>query len=330
MHTSLFRTRLLACLMAVGLTGCNSSNDTSAPPTPPTTPDTSVKVNVYTSIANCSEADDVANCDFQQGIYVLKMDPSVSDAQQTRAKNQVDDFISGLHDDVKTLFSKKRVVIGLTLSEPDPESPSEADQFVLALANSMNEAEGMPKVLDAIELIYTAIEEDSGPADETLKLAAYQKLIQLFDYYIDADSTPGDELQAAFDQFNALLATQKADAESQSKEYLRHNPCNYGNGQLAAGTCPISEEDEDGTGNKDPIHILSADLNPGAMMGVSYEYMLDPSKAEIGEMEGSQGTEFTNTQEAIASGSADALNWTNPAFKPLADYIEKWLRVNAS
>lgn len=324
MHTKLLRTSLMACLIAVGLTGCNSSNDTS---TPPTTPETSVKVNVYTSIANCSKADDVANCDFQQGIYVLKIDPSVSDVQQTRAKDQVDDFISGLHDDVKTLFSKKRVVIGLTLSEPDPESPSDADQFVLALANSMNEAEGIPKVLDAIELIYTAIDEDSGPVDETLKLATYQKLIQLFDYYIDANSTPGDELQAAYNQFNALLATQKADAESQSKEYLRHNPCNYGNGQLAAGTCPISEEDEDGTGNKDPIHTLDADLNPGAMMGVTYEYMLDPSKAEIGEMEGSQGTAFTNTKETIASGNADALNWTNPAFKPLADYIEKWLRI---
>lgn len=308
----------VAALVAVFLVGCGGGSSSGGSNS---TVPTSTKVNVYTSVDNCSTAVDVPNCQFENGIYVLKVDAAVSDAQQERAKVQVEDFIARLHDDTRKLYSQKRVVIGLLEDEPDPSSGSAADAFVLKLADSMNEQNGTPKVLDAIELVYT----DLSGKDETIGLTTYQKLIQLFDYYIDGNNNTaaGAELLASYTAFKAALSV--VQASGVYPEYLVHDSCNYGNGQLNAGACtPEPDDDPDGTGKRDPIHILSADLNPGAMMGLTYEYMRDPSKAEIGEVEGSSGTVFSNTG-TIGEGSPDAINWSNPAFKPLADYIRKWL-----
>ncbi|WCE29684.1 histidine ammonia-lyase [Vibrio sp. SCSIO 43137] len=301
-----------AVVVAGSLAGCGEeSNSGSSAPT---------KVDVYTSIDNCSTAVDVPNCQFENGIYVLKIDTAVSDAQQARTKVQVEDFISRLHDDVRKRYSQKRVVIGLLEDEPDPSSGSTADAFVLKLADSMNENSGTPKVLDAVELVYTNL----GGKDETTSLTTYQKLIQLFDYYIDGNNNTivGAELLASYNAFKALLIIQ---ASGGYPEYLVHDSCNYGNGQLNANTCTTDPDDDpDGKGKRDQIHTLSADLNPGAMIGLTYEYMRDPSKAELGEVKGSSGTVFSNTG-TIGQGSPDAINWSNPAFKPLADYINKWL-----
>ena len=298
------------------LVGCGEDNNSGA------TSASSTKVNVYTSVDNCSTDIDVPNCQFENGIYVLKIDAAVTDAQQERARVQVEDFISRLHDDVRKRFSQKRVVIGLLEDEPTPSSGSPADAFVLKLADSMNEKAGTPKVLDAIELVYTNL----GGKDETTGSTTYQKLIQVFDYYIDGNNNTatGSELLASYTAFKSILVVQSA---SGYPEHLVHDPCNYGNGQLTANTCAIDvDDDPDGTGKRDPIHTLSSDLNPGAMMGIAYEYMRDPSKAEIGEVKGSSGTVFSNTG-TIGEGAANAINWSNPAFKPLADYITKWLKT---
>ncbi|WCE31426.1 histidine ammonia-lyase [Vibrio sp. SCSIO 43137] len=297
----------LTILAASILLGCNEGNSTT-------------KVNVYTSVDNCSSAADVPHCHFENGVYVLKIDSSVSDAQVERVKVQINDFLSNASNDVRNLYNQKRIIIGLLEDEPDPSSGSAADAFVLKLADSMNEKSGTPKVLDAIELVYTNL---SGK-DETTGLTSYQKMIQLFDYYIDNNnnSAAGAELQTSYAAFKTLLVVQ---ASGGYPEYLVHDSCNYGNGQLVPNTCSIDvDEDPDGSGKRDPIHTLSVDLNPGAMLGLTYEYMKDPSKAEIGEVKGSNNTPFSNTG-TIGQGNPDALNWSNPAFKPLANYISKWL-----
>ena len=213
-------------------------------------------------------------------------------------------------------------MIGLIEDEPDPSNGSSADAFVLKLADSMNETAGTPKVLGAIELVYTNL----GGKDETTGSTTYQKLIQVFDYYIDGNrnTAPGSELLASYTAFRAMLAIQAAGGYP---EHLVHDPCNYGNGELATNTCTIDiDDDPDGTGKRDPIHMLRSDLNPGAMMGIVYEYMRDPSNAEIGEVKGSNGTVFSNTG-TIGEGEANAIDWSNPAFKPLADYVKKWLKT---
>jgi len=311
---------VLLSFIVIALIGCESENSSGSTPV-------LTNVNVYTSVDNCSVAVDVPNCHFDNGIYVLKIDSAVTAAQQERVRVQIVDFMKKASDDVRKLFNQKRVIIGLLEDDPGPSSDSVADAFVLKLADSMNEKNSTPKVLDAIELVYTNLDEK----DETLKLTTYQKLIQLFDYYVDGNnnSSAGTELQAAFDAFKLLLSTQASVAPS---EYLIHNPCNYGNGQLVGHPCLTdpnydSDGDPDGKGNRDTTHILSADLNPGAMMGITYEYMRDPSKVEIGEVKGSNGTAFSNTG-TIGTGNSDAIDWSNPAFKPLADYVNKWFLVN--
>lgn len=133
--------------------------------------------------------------------------------------------------------------------------------------------------------------------------------------------------EVAYQQFRSELAEQ---AMTSQGEYLVHNPCNYGNGQLLANTCIIdSESDPDGTGSRDPIHILKSDLNPGALLGLTYQYMQDPNNVEVGEVSGSSGTPLSNVG-AIGEGSVRDLSWSNPAFKPLADYLNRWFFVNTT
>lgn len=287
-----------------------------------------VDVNIKTSIENCSSKVDVANCHFENAIYILKLDAAVSDEQQQRVKVQVSDFISGSHNEVRRLFANKRLVIGLVEGEPDPSNLSANDEFILALADSMNQANGMAKVLDGIELVYTNLADDDGKGnviyiDETKKLAAYQKLIQLFDYYVDENnnSRAGAELEAAYNQFLLILDRQSTQGYA---EHLVHDPCNYGNGQLPLNSCTVDPDDDpDGSGTRDPIHVLESNLNMGAIIGMSHDYMKDSSKNTTGELEGSNGTRFKNSG-VIGDGNPDSIDWSNPAFKPLADYINKW------
>ncbi|MGF1756060.1 hypothetical protein L4C33_21030 [Vibrio makurazakiensis] len=287
---------------------------------------------IRTSIDNCYTNVDVPNCHFENGIYLLKLGTTVTDEQLQRAKIQISDFIARSHDEVKALFSRKRIVIGLVEDGPDPSNASSVDEFILALADSMNEKNGATKVIDGIELVYTHLEDDDGNRntiyiDETKKLAAYQKLIQLFDYYVDenGNSAPGAALQSAYSKFLQIL-------EEQSKqgypEYLTYNQCNYGNGQLPVNTCDIdADDDPDGSGKRDSIHQLDSNLNMGAIIGMTHDYMKDSSKNSVGELESSNKTDFENSG-LIGTGSADAVNWSNPAFKPLADYINRWFFNN--
>jgi len=177
----------LFCLLPLLLTGCDESFNQNELKTQY---NRLLGMNIKTSIDHCSTKDDVPNCHFENGIYILKIGSSVTDEQQQRVKVQVTDFISGSHSEVRRLFANKRIVIGLVEKEPDPSTLSPQDEFILALADSVNQANGLPKVLDGIELVYTNLEDDDGNGnkiyiDETKKLAGYQKLVQLFDYYVD-------------------------------------------------------------------------------------------------------------------------------------------------
>ena len=316
----------LFCLLPLLLTGCDESFNQDELKTQY---NRLLGMNIKTSIEHCSTKDDVPNCHFENGIYVLKIGSSVTDEQQQRVKVQVTDFISGSHPEVRRLFANKRIVIGLVEKEPDPSTLSPQDEFILALADSVNQANGLPKVLDGIELVYTNLEDDDGNGnkiyiDETKKLAGYQKLVQLFDYYVDQNqnSAPGSELEAAYKEFLQILDDQ---SNQGYPEYLTYDQCNYGNGQLPANTCTVDPDDDpDGTGTRDPIHTLNANLNMGAIIGMTHDYMKDPTKNTTGELEGSNGSSFNNSG-VIGTGSADAIDWSNPAFKPLADYINKWL-----
>ncbi|MGF1695672.1 hypothetical protein L4C54_08360 [Vibrio lamellibrachiae] len=291
-------------------------------------------VSLKTSVDNCSTRNDVPNCHFDNGIYILKLGATVTDEQQQRVVTQITDFIDNSHDDVRVLLNNKRLVIGLIEDEPDPSNLSSIDDFILALADSRNEVNGMAKVIDGIELVYTHLEDkDSNNntiyIDESTKLAAYQKLIQLFDYYVDENnnSSAGAALKIAYNEFLQILDSQSKQGIS---EYLIYNQCNYGNGQLPKNTCSIDPDDDPyGTGNRDPIHILDSNLNMGAIIGMTHDYMKDPTKNSVGELEGANGTDFENSG-SIGTGNAESINWSNPAFKPLADYINTWFLANTN
>lgn len=264
------------------------------------------EVNVYTARPNCTH-DDIHNCAFEAGIYVLALNNTSND-QLSRVEAQVKGFLGNVTDEVKELYKQKTLIIGIIEDTPKGEDSDTSDDM-FALSAAFDVQDGGTNTIDGIELVYT----DIGGADETTTTITYQKLGQLFDYYIDGDNnqSAGSELKEAYEVFLNL-----SDSSS-----IRYNQCNYGNGYLMEGTCP---DDGEGTkGTIDPIH-LGKDLNPGALVGSLYEYIIDPTKNQVpGELEDG----FSNTGD-IGKGTSANNDWSNPAFKPLLEYINKWLLVN--
>jgi hypothetical protein len=260
------------------------------------------EVNLYTTMPSCSYID-VHNCDFDKGVYVVALN-SASTEQLQRVEAQVRDFLVNVSDETKQLFSQKSLLIGVIDDVPEGEArDTNDDKLVLSLAEDIQDA-GV-NVIDGVELVYTS------NGDETTRLTSYQKMIQLFDYYVDGNENhnAGSELSAAYDEF--LLISQSTS--------VNYNECNYGNGYLNEGACP--DEDGDGTrGILDPIHT-EVNLNAGALIGSLYEYVINPALNEVpDELEDG----FSDLGEVGIGNSSDN-DWSNPAFVPLLDYIEKWL-----
>ncbi|OLQ81162.1 histidine ammonia-lyase [Photobacterium proteolyticum] len=328
----------LAVSLAVIFTaGCNSDSGGNSGATPTPTPTSSTKVDVFSNISNCSSASDVPNCGFKNGIYVLNIGPNVSSAQQERVITQVNNLLKWAHDDVRKQFAQKRVVIGVI--EKEPETNEAHNQFVLKLAENMY---SNAQVLDAIELIYTNI----GGKDETTSTTAYQKLLQVFDYYVDGDNQAqvGAELTQSYSGFKVLI-NNKMGTGSQADGYLKYDECNYGNGQLDSnridgtpnpcteGGSTTNDDGEDiSKGKKDPIHTKPINLNPGALLGSLYEYKVAPANKKYpGELKDVNGDQFTGIGKVASGDTASAnypFNWSNRGFAPLNDYLNKWFFTN--
>lgn len=318
----------IALGLSLTLAGCQKDSSSTSKPTPSAT-----KVNVYSSIDNCATAADVPNCHFENGVYVLKMG-NVSDVQQQAVITQVNNFLTWAHDDVRKQFSQKRVIIGITETEPDGNGSH--DDFIMELADNLNNANNF----DAIELVYSALPEGGGIVDETTQETTYQKLMQVFDYYVDGNSNTqvGADLLASYEGFKFILNTMPTT--------IRFDECNYGNGQLSTdpsqrikGTpadCGLEDDSDPDSepvpnGKLDPVHQLPSNLNPGALLGTIYEYKAKPSaQKSAGEITTTSGS-FTAAGDVASDDISSAgypNNWANGAFTPLNDYLETYFFVN--
>lgn len=265
--------QLLLALLPLALAGCNSSSDSNTTPTtpttptpPPTTPTTTVKV--FSSIDNCSTAAEVPHCAFEKGIYVLKVGSTITDEHHQRVITQATNYTNWASEAVKQQLNQKTLVIGIMESEPTEESPEA--EFVITLSQDK-------KIADGVELVYTNIEG----VDETQRATTYQKLMQLFDYYVDDNKSHhlGQGLETAYSSFKQLLVDQDAAAQVINAEALRFDECPYGNGQLsttaserALGTdTPCATEDDEDpapNGKVDDIHAISGvNMNQARYLG---------------------------------------------------------------
>ena len=317
----------IALGLSLTLVGCKEDSGSTSKPTQPAPSVT--KVSVYSSIDNCATAADVPNCHFENGVYILKMG-NITDTQQQAVITQVNNFLTWAHDDVRKQFSQKRVIIGITEQEPDGSGSHDA--FIMELANNLNNENNF----DAIELVYSALPDDGGIVDETTQETTYQKLMQVFDYYVDGNlnTQVGVDLLASYEGFKYIL--------NNMPTTIRFDECNYGNGQLSTdpsqrikGTpadCGLEDDSDPDSepvpnGKLDPVHQLSSNLNPGALLGTIYEYKAKPSaQKSAGEITTTSGS-FTATGD-VATGDYTPTNWANAAFTPLNDYLETYFFVN--
>ena len=328
----LLTTALISTLFLAGC-GSDSSNKAPAKPTTPTTP-TLTKVATYTSIKNCSTAAEVPNCAFEKGIYILPIGPNITQVQQDAVKLQVENLLKWAHDDVRKQFSQKKILIGITEGEPDPSATEAHVKFVLALAKNMHESS--PNI-NGLELIYT----DLSGVDETKSTTTYQKLLQVFDYYVDGDNNTevGAELTQSYAGFKNLI-NNKIGTGTPALGYLKYDECNYGNGQLVAGQVihgtDLSKCIDDGqqvNGKLDPTHTIKKNLNPGAFLGLVYEYKVNPANGKFpNELKDANQPKGFTAVGKIASGETTTanypFNYANLAFTPMSDYLDKWFFPN--
>ena len=266
---------------------------------------------------------------------MLKVGSMITDEHHQRVITQATNYTNWASEAVKQQLNQKTLVIGIMESEPTEES--QEAEFVISLSQDK-------KIADGVELVYTNIEG----VDETQRATTYQKLMQLFDYYVDDNQSHhlGQGLNTAYSSFKQLLVHQDAAADVINAEALRFDECPYGNGQLspiaserALGTetpC-MTEEDEDPApnGRVDEIHAISGvNMNPGALLGLMYEYKVNPAISEGGgELYGSKGSKFKAIGQ-VGSGTLDGsasdrfTSWANPAFAPLNTYLETHFLVN--
>jgi len=330
-------------LLAAGivmLAGCGSDSSSgtgSTKPTPPPVPTPQTTVKIFDAVENCKVTADVPSCNFDNGIYVIKLGTKVTDAQQQRVIERVTNMMQWAHQDVRDQFAAKRLVIGLIEDEVALESAT--GEFVLEL----NDNKG--SIIDGIELIYTAIEGE----DETLSPTTYQKMMQLYDYYVDGNtnSLPGAALTVSYGAFKDVLVQTKTAAEGMGIAYLQYDECNYGNGQLSAvaseralGTptpcIDDKEEDDISNGKLDEVHSIALNLNPGALLGTVYEYQVEADEnTAAGEFSGSDGGKFAdegNIGSASDVGLTDKkqlfVSWANPAFLPFKQYLDTYFFAN--
>ena len=266
---------------------------------------------------------------------MLKVGSTITDEHHQRVITQATNYTNWASEAVKQQLNQKTLVIGIMESEPTEESPEA--EFVITLSQDK-------KIADGVELVYTNIEG----VDETQRATTYQKLMQLFDYYVDDNQNHhlGQGLDAAYLGFKQLLVIQGSAANLIDAEALRFDECPYGNGQLsliaserALGTdTPCATEDGEDpapNGKVDDIHAISGvNMNPGALLGLMYEYKVNPAISEGGgELIGSKGSTFKAIGQ-VGSGTLDSnpsdmfISWANPAFAPLNTYLETYFLAN--
>ncbi|MFM2587805.1 histidine ammonia-lyase [Vibrio sp. TBV020] len=309
--------------LIITLTACDDGSSTNAKPNP-------VNAQVYSKL-DCYEKSygtvisqrvDVANCAFEDGVYVLPMNTATQKQHETVIK-QVEDFLHMASSDVNQRFSNRTIVIGVTTGEPSGSTLDE--EFILDLSRFADNS----STLEGIELVYT----DIGGTDETLTTTAYQKMMQLFDYYIDGDDNHalGMKLKNAYDDHISLINYDSS---------LYYNECNYGNGYVTTprvkGTAVDCDEDpsdsvDESNGKLDEIHDIKANLNPGAGFGVVYEYMLTGKFKTSAEWTSAPSTPLESTDGLkVGSGANNASNFSNSAFVPVAKYLNENFFVNES
>lgn len=307
------------------LTACDDDSSTNTKPT-------STNAQVYSKLdcyqksygVNITQSVDVANCAFEDGVYVLPMNTATQKQHETVVK-QIADFLHMASDEVNQRFANRTVVIGVTSGEPNGKTLDE--EFIFELSDFADSS----STLEGIELIYT----DIGGKDETLTTTAYQKMMQLFDYYIDGDDNHqlGMKLKNAYDDHLALINFDSS---------LYYNECNYGNGYVTTprvkGTAADCDEDpsdsvDESNGKLDEIHDIKANLNPGASFGVVYEYMLTGKYKTSAEWRSgpldTQKLEATSGLD-VGTGANDVPNFSNSAFVPIAKYLNENFFVNKS
>jgi len=337
------------CLLTAGivmLAGCGSdsgSKTTTTPtaptaPTTPTTPTTQTTVKIFDAVANCKTKSDVPSCHFDNGVYVIKLSNKVTDEQQQRVIKRVTNMMQWAHQDVREQFAAKRIVLGLI--EDQDALKTAAGEFVIELNNNKG------TIIDGIELIYTNI----GGKDETLSPTTYQKMMQLYDYYVDgnANSAAGAALSVSYEAFKTALVQTKVTADRLGIAYLQYDECNYGNQQLtnnrALGTPnPCMEDgsptDDDGNdiskGKPDMVHSLATNLNPGALLGTVYEYLVEAKNTPAGELSASDSSAFVNEGyigSNVVNGLTDHsklfVSWANRSFLPFKQYLDTYFFVN--
>lgn len=313
------------------LTACNDDSSTNTKPA-------STNAQVYSKLdcyeksygVEISQSVDVANCAFEDGVYVLPMNTATQKQHETVAK-QIADFLYMASDEVNQRFANQTVVIGVTSGEPNGSTLDE--EFIFELSDFADSS----STLEGIELIYAhLVDKNTGKVeDETLTTTAYQKMMQLFDYYIDGDDNHqlGMKLKNAYDDHISLINYDSS---------LYYNECNYGNGHVTTprvkGTDTDCDEDssdgvDESNGKLDEIHDIKANLNPGASFGIVYEYMLTGKYKTTAEWRAgpldTQKLEATSDLD-VGTGANDALNFSNSAFVPIAKYLNENFFVNKS
>ncbi|USH05495.1 hypothetical protein K6Q96_20050 [Grimontia kaedaensis] len=304
----------LALALGLAITGCGEDKSNSG--------NTATTVNIYQSIDNCefTSAQDVNNCPFNKGVYVLNFDPSnISASEHQAVVTRVTNMMTWASRDVQNAFNAKTLVLGVIPSRNnvDPSSPTPAGEFVVNLALNGK------SVVNGVELLFT----QDGGINETNGPTTYQKVMQLFDYYIDDQTLAGDELDTAYVAFNIAIPFVAAQANAQSvvlPHISSYDYCPYSNGQIPS--C---------TNDPDPIHeAAGVDMNPGAVAGTVYEYMVEGSKTSpLGELEINDGSKFINkgivgTDDPTLLPHEVLRSWENPAFIPMVEYLNKHFFVN--
>ena len=205
-----------------------------------------------------------------KGITVVRKG-AATQMEADRIKEQITTRISKAACNIKGLYAKKKIIMGLI----DNDAHADMAFFQNRKINGY----------DGVELIYTDKSSDGNAlgnrADNeaepgSAKRITCEKMMQLFDYYI-ADSALRKEINDAY-------------LDIKGHAGLNYDNCAaYGN----AAQIPVCAPGSDGA-LADPAHPAGMDLNPGAVLGTICAYQLDSAGwVEPGEFLGTLGTDYT-------------------------------------
>ena len=232
----------------------------------------------------------------RSGITIVKKG-TVTTEDEARVLAQVKSFAQKASCESKKLFAAKKIIIGIV----DHEEHSEVLGF---FANRKTNG------YDGLELIYTDPNGDGNGTgqtadNETFKTTTYEKLMQVFAYYV-ATSSITSELKAAYDDIKKHTGINYDNCAAYANA-VQSPPCPQDRDNASDGPGP----DEDWT--RDEVHPAGIDLNPGAVLGKIYEYKIDPENwAPPGEFRGTLETDY---------------NLTDSQFDKMKSFLKKYFGV---